>query len=81
MPAPARLLAEARAELAGFVPALERLLGALDAAAWRARPAPEEWAVVEIICHLRDEETEDFGARLRVIVEGGPGFAPIAPPR
>jgi DinB superfamily len=78
---PARLLTEARAQLAAFVPALERLLGGLDAGAWRARPAEKEWAPVEILCHLRDEETEDFGARLRVIVEGGPGFAPIDPPR
>jgi hypothetical protein len=81
MPDPARLLAEARAELAAFVPALERLLGTLDAAAWRARPAPKEWAPVEIVCHLRDEEAEDFGARLRVIAEGGTAFAPIDPER
>jgi len=25
-------------------------------ASWRARPAPWEWAPVEIVCHLRDEE-------------------------
>jgi len=76
---PASLMAEARAQLARFPATLENLLAGLDAAGWRARPAPKEWAPVEIVCHLRDEEVEDFGARLRVIVEGGTAFAPIDP--
>src|SRR5207253_10490687 len=53
----------------------------LDGASWRARPAPAEWAPVEIVCHLRDEEVEDFGARLRVVLEGGQCFTPIDPER
>jgi hypothetical protein len=77
----AALLAAARDELARTPDVLERLLGGLDAAAWRARPAPAEWAPVEIVCHLRDEETEDFGARVRVVAEGGTSFAPIDPER
>ena len=36
---------------------------------------------MEIVCHLRDEESEDFGARVRVIIEGGKEFAPIDPER
>ena len=77
----AALLARARDELARVPDVLERLLGGLDTAAWRARPAPAEWAPVEIVCHLRDEETEDFGARVRVVVEGGTAFTPIDPER
>jgi hypothetical protein len=46
-----------------------------------ARPAPAEWASVEIVCHLRDEEVEDFGARLRVVLDGGQSFTPIDPER
>jgi len=80
-PDPAALLAATRDGLARGPDALDRLLGGLDAAGWRARPAPAEWAPVEIVCHLRDEETEDFGARLRVVVEGGAAFAPIDPER
>ena len=80
-PDPAALLAGARAELARMPEILAGLLGGLDAAAWRARPAPAEWGPVEIVCHLRDEETEDFGARVRVIVEGGRRFAPNDPER
>jgi DinB superfamily len=76
---PAGLLSAARAELARVPGVLDGLLGGLDVAGWRARPAPKEWAPVEIVCHLRDEEVEDFGARLRVILEGGASFVPIDP--
>ena len=75
------VLAGARTELARFPPVLDVLLHGLDAAAWRTRPAPAEWAPVEIVCHLRDEEVEDFGARLRVVVDGGTSFVPIDPER
>jgi hypothetical protein len=78
---PAALLGAARDELARMPAVLAGLVGGLDAAAWRARPAPAEWAPVEIVCHLRDEEAEDFGARVRVVVEGGERFTPIDPER
>ncbi len=35
----------------------------------RWKPAPEKWCALEIICHLYDEEREDFGARLRSTLE------------
>jgi hypothetical protein len=75
------LLVEARRELARLPMVLEALLAGLDSAGARTRPAPDEWSPVEILCHLRDEETEDFGARLRVIVDGADEFAPIDPER
>ena len=78
---PMALLTGARAELARLPVVLDALLGGVDAATWRARPAPSEWSPVEIVCHLRDEETEDFGARVRVVVEGGDRFARIDPER
>jgi DinB family protein len=81
MPDPAALLGAARAELARTPDVLAGLLAGLDAPGWRARPAPAEWAPVEIVCHLRDEEAEDFGARVRVIAEGGDRFSPIDPAR
>ena len=62
---PSALVAEARRELARFPDLLDAMLAGLDADGWRARPAPDEWAPVEIVCHLRDEEAEDFGARVR----------------
>jgi hypothetical protein len=58
---------------------LDILLRDLDETTWRARPAPGRWSPIEIVCHLRDEETEDFAARARVAVTGGGRFAPIRP--
>jgi len=75
------LLVEARSELGRLPTVLETLLAGLDEVSARTRPAPDEWSPVEILCHLRDEETEDFGARLRAIVGGAGEFAPIAPER
>jgi hypothetical protein len=78
---PAVLLAAAGADLARLPMVLDALLGGLDPALWRRRPAPAEWSPLEIVCHLRDEETDDFGARVRVVVAGGERFAPIDPER
>jgi DinB superfamily len=75
------LLVEARGELARLPIVLEALLAGLDGAVARTRPALGEWSPVEILCHLRDEEIEDFGARLRVIVDGTSEFTPIDPER
>jgi hypothetical protein len=76
---PVALLTAARAELARLPAVLTPLVAGLDAGMWRQRPAPAEWSPIEIVCHLRDEEVEDFGARVRVIVEGGTAFSPIDP--
>lgn len=78
---PELLLSASRVELARFPVLLDGLLSDLDVAGWRARPAPAEWAPIEIVCHLRDEEVEDFGARLRVVLDGGTAFTPIDPQR
>lgn len=80
-PDAATLLAAARAELARMPALVAGLVDGLDAAGWAARPAPAEWAPVEIVCHLRDEEEEDFGARVRLIAGGGERFTPIDPAR
>ena len=73
------LVREARQELARIPALLDGIVGGLSPARWRARPAPDEWSAVEIVCHLRDEEAEDFGARVRVILAGDTQFAPIDP--
>lgn len=80
-PDPASVLADARRELARLSGILEAMLALLDDALWRARPAPKEWSPVEIICHLRDEEVEDFGARVRAIADGCAAFERIDPER
>lgn len=70
---------EARRQLARFPTVLEALVADLDESSWRGRPAPGRWAPLDIVCHLRDEEREDFAARVRVVVAGGTSFARIAP--
>lgn len=54
--------------------AVERLAAGADAVAALARgvsdaqarwrPAPDAWSLLEVICHLGDEEAEDFRTRL-----------------
>lgn len=78
---PAELLASAREALTQLPALLDTLLGSLSLDEWRAWPAPGEWSPLEIVCHLRDEEIDDFGARLRVVLDGGQEFAPIDPER
>ena len=76
---PASVLDAARIALAGLPPLLDAMLGDLDEAMARNRPAAHEWAPIEILCHLRDEETEDFSARLRAVLDGDGQFTPIDP--
>lgn len=38
-----------------------------DEVTWK--PAPDKWCALEIICHLHDEEREDFRARLKHVLE------------
>lgn len=41
--------------------------GATDLEA-RWRPDPDSWSMLEVVCHLRDEEREDFRVRLDIIL-------------
>jgi DinB superfamily len=36
---------------------------------YRWKPAPEKWNLLEVVCHLYDEEREDFHARLMHTLE------------
>lgn len=45
-----------------------------DEARWK--PAPQHWSVLEIVCHLADEEREDFAPRLRATLGSTP-WAPL----
>lgn len=33
---------------------------------WRWKPAPEHWSILEVCCHLADEEREDFRPRIEL---------------
>ena len=38
--------------------AIETISRTLDAERWATRPAPEQWSLIEIFCHLRDVDQE-----------------------
>lgn len=46
----------------------------------RWQPAPESWSILEVVCHLYDEEREDFRVRLKHILEQTPGLPPPIDP-
>jgi hypothetical protein len=58
--------------LARFPDALQALVRVAASAGeedLRWKPAPEHWSVLEIACHLLDEEREDFRVRIRSTLE------------
>jgi hypothetical protein len=46
------------------------LLEDVDETAYRWKPQEDKWCLLEIICHLYDEEREDFRTRTRLSLEG-----------
>ena len=45
------------------------LLEGLSKEEYRWQPTPDKWCLLEIVCHLLDEEREDFRARVRHVLE------------
>lgn len=56
--------ARLRDRLALFPEALRALVAMTDVRDIRWKPAPEHWSVLEVCCHLLDEEREDFRPRI-----------------
>ena len=65
-----------------FPPVLTALLNGCsqDDALWRSNE--EDWSILEIVCHLIDEDLDDFGTRHRLLLESPesdwPGIDPEA---
>ena len=61
---------------------LGTICGAMPSEQALWRPAPEKWCLLEIFCHLVDEEREDFRARLALTLEDPeqpwPSIDPVA---
>lgn len=48
----------------------------------RWKPTPAQWSVLEVVCHLGDEEVRDFRTRLDLTLHSpGAPWPPIDPPR
>jgi hypothetical protein len=45
------------------------LLGNVNAEVVNWKPAPDKWNLLEIVCHLLDEEREDFRTRVKSVLE------------
>ncbi len=58
------------------------LLRGLSLEVYTWRPHHEHWTLLEIVCHLYDEEREDFRQRVRLVLEDPeqslPPFNPVA---
>ena len=55
-------------ELARGAEIVRALVAGITQTEARSRPAPEFWSVLEVVCHLYDEEREDFRQRLDIIL-------------
>ncbi len=56
-------------ELVDSTNMIQALLAGIDEDEARLRPTPEAWSILEVLCHLYDEEREDFRQRLRFILD------------
>jgi hypothetical protein len=59
----------------------ETMLSNIPEACYSWKPAPEKWCLLEIVCHLYDEEREDFRARVRHILEQPAASMPSIDPQ
>ncbi len=65
----------------GNLGALRGLLAESKPSQWQARPDPEEWSILQIVCHLWTTETAVHQARLqRILAEDDPFLATLPPP-
>lgn len=64
------------AALAATPAAIETLTRTLIPSLWVERPAPQEWAINEIICHLRDVDAEVNLQRLDLLLSEENPFIP-----
>ncbi len=66
--------------LSGFSTALPALIGHVSAPDSKWKPADGAWSILEIVCHLADEEVDDFRARVQSTLEAPEQeWAPIDP--
>lgn len=55
---------------------IQSLVRGLSPDQWAYEPSPADWAMIELICHLRDTEREVHAAQLRTMLQPGPPFVP-----
>ncbi len=55
---------------------LQNMSAGLTAREWRIEPTPEDWAFIEIICHLRDTEREVHHPQIEILRQEARPFVP-----
>ena len=76
------LLATAAKRLAWGASVLEPLVRGVPDAQARWKPEPAQWSILEVVCHLGDEEVDDFRKRLELtLLDPGRAWPSIDPPR
>ncbi len=55
-------------ELAHGVEIVRELIFGVSQAEAQIKPTPDSWSILEVICHLYDEEREDFRPRLDIML-------------
>jgi len=69
-----------RDELARTAATVRALLAGVTPEEARVRPVPEAWSILEVVCHLLDEEREDFRPRLDLVLHrAADPWVPIDP--
>ncbi len=62
-------------QLANNAASFHSLLHKLSPDEYLWKPQPDKWCLLEVVCHLYDEEREDFRSRVKFVLEN-PGVAP-----
>jgi uncharacterized damage-inducible protein DinB len=57
-----------QAELARNAWTIQSLLSGISQVQAQHKPAPDSWSMLEVICHLYDEERDDFRQRLDILL-------------
>lgn len=69
-----------RRELAQGAETIAALVAGVSPDEAHRRPTPDAWSLLEVLCHLHDEEREDFRPRLDVVLHRPQEiWAPIDP--
>lgn len=55
---------------------LQTMASGLSADAWKHEPTPEDWALIEIVCHLRDTEREVHHPQIEILEQETKPFVP-----
>ena len=64
------------AQLKSNAVVIEQMVAGLDSESAHWKPSDNDWSVVEVMCHLADEEREDFRSRFQFILSGASGDPP-----